>query len=259
MNRSLFSIPRLACSGFLMTALTAPASAAVLYSDDFSGSAGQASINSTAETPSTGNYFGTAGLILDGNGLMVSDPTFASPNNGNLRRDIDETQIDNASIITVTWDVSLNGATGAEWIGFGFGNNDSGAPLASNGSNTGLPWLQIVEGSGQVNFRSGEALDVAPVNMGNVSTNSGSTIVWTINTQTDAVSVTIDGGTAVTTTLDPSVTPTYSWVMFRSFSAEAATAVDAISVEVAPIPEPGSMALASAGLVLVLMRRRSDA
>ena len=243
---------RILAAGLGGALLAAPASAVVLYEDDFSGTAGQASTNSTPEAPAAGSYNGNAFLAIDGNGFLRG----TGNTNGNLRLDIDESALAANPVITVTLQTRLGNATGGEWIGFGFGNNDSGAPLAQNGSETGLPWLQILEGTGQVNHRSGEATDVPPENVGNVNSNGASTIVWTIDTSSNDVSVTIDGGTPTNTTLAPSVTPTFDWVMFRSFNSEATTTIDSVRVEANPVPEPGSLGLLAAGAAAMLRRRR---
>ena len=84
-----------------------------------------------------------------------------------------------------------------------------------------------------------------------------------VNTDTKSVSLSVDGGTPVTTTYTPNSGGTFDGTpdaveIYGSPKHTDWYAIDNLRLEVLPIPEPGSLALLGMGGLLMLWRRRSQ-
>ena len=84
-----------------------------------------------------------------------------------------------------------------------------------------------------------------------------------VNTDSKSVSLSVDGGTPVTTTYTPNSGGTFDGTpdaveIYGSPKHTDWYAIDNLRLEVLPIPEPGSLALLGMGGLLMLWRRRSQ-
>lgn len=246
----------LALIGIGSLALAPALSAAVIYSDDFSGGAA-APLNGTTPDTTSGSFGGTSGATWSADGFYRADGSVLAINGGSGSHFSGWLPFtpQAGNIYTISADVNTTGGS-ADWIGFGFAQNNNTAEGLHTLDN-GFDWALLRNTRG-VNQGSDFYGPATSNTAGNYNSPTGVVALSQVLDTTGALwtETFLVNGTVVNGPGNSGTNPTIHYVGFSHINTASGT-IDNFSLTAGPVPEPGTASLLGVALVgIAAVRRR---